>query len=126
MHERRYVDVPKEELALLNVAEKVQVTATLNLTYRAPTRAYQFVVIKTFVDEQAGRKVWVSGRIEDIEEKVLVEAQSLFVQPHYAKILSAQRVHRHLDRHLPDPSKPAVEGSLAPSPSLTPAAPRAE
>lgn len=45
--------------------------------------------------------------------------RSLFVQTHYAKILSAQRLHRHLGRHRPDPGKPAVEGSLAPSPSLT-------
>ncbi|KAI0804837.1 HotDog domain-containing protein [Irpex lacteus] len=112
--------------ALLNLPEKVGVTATLNLSYRAPTRANQFVVIKTFVDEQEGRKVRVSGRIEDIEGKVLVEAQALFVQPRYAKMLSSQRLHARLGRPLPDPSEPAVEGSLAPSPALAPAPPKAE
>ncbi|KAI0765838.1 hypothetical protein BC629DRAFT_1596622 [Irpex lacteus] len=42
----------------------------------------------------------------------------LFVQHRYAKTLSSQRLHRHLGRLLPDPSEPAVEGSLAPSPAL--------
>ena len=34
----------------------------------------QFVIIKTKVDEKAGRKVKVSGTIEDLNGTVLVEA----------------------------------------------------
>ncbi len=52
--------------------------------------------------------------------------RALFVQPRYAKMLSSQRLHARLGRPLPDPSEPAVEGSLAPSPALAPAPPKAE
>ncbi|KAI0696595.1 Thioesterase/thiol ester dehydrase-isomerase [Cytidiella melzeri] len=105
-------------IALLNLPDKVGVTAKLSLNYRAPTRANQFVVIKTHVDEQEGRKVKVSGRIEDLDGNTLVEAQALFVQPRYAKMLNAKRLHARLGRPLPDPSEPPVEGSLAPSPAV--------
>ncbi|KAI0758395.1 HotDog domain-containing protein, partial [Irpex lacteus] len=80
--------------ASLNLPEKAWVTATLNLSYRDATRTNQ-VHIKTFVDEQAGRKVRVSPGVEVIEGKVLVEAQVLFFQPRYAKVLSLQWLHRH-------------------------------
>ncbi|KAI0763373.1 hypothetical protein BC629DRAFT_1596937 [Irpex lacteus] len=112
------LDESLERTASLNFPEKARVTGTLNLTYRAPTRANQFVIIKTFVEEQAGRKVRVSGRIKVIEGKALVKA------PRYAKIIGSQRLHRHLRRLLPDPSEPAVEGSCAPSPAPSPALPK--
>lgn len=52
--------------------------------------------------------------------------RALFVQPRYAKMLSSQRLHRHLGRPLPDPSEPAIQGSLAPSPALAPTLPKVE
>lgn len=52
--------------------------------------------------------------------------RALFFQPRYAKMRSLQRLHRHLGRPLIDPSKPAVEGSLAPSPALAPTTPKVE
>jgi hypothetical protein len=39
------------------------------------TQVAQFIVIRTFVDELEGRKVKVSGRIEDIDGNTLVEAK---------------------------------------------------
>ena len=61
--------------ALLNLPEKVGVTANLNINYKAPTRADQFIVIKVRLDEAQGRKSRVSGVVEDMAGNVLVEAK---------------------------------------------------
>ena len=37
--------------------------------------AFQFIVIRTKIDEKNGRKVKVSGVIEDLDGKVLAEAK---------------------------------------------------
>ncbi len=77
--------------SLLNLPDKIGVTANLSLNYRAPTRAdqvcyelcsnvrvltstTQFIVIKTRLIEAKGRKVKVAGTIEDLEGNILVEA----------------------------------------------------
>lgn len=106
-------------ISLLNLPDKIGVTAKLTLNYRAPTRADQFVVIKTKVDEKAGRKVKVSGTIEDLNGTVLVEASALFVQPRYAKLLNPSKLHARLGAP-PDASEPPTEASLAPSPAVAP------
>ncbi|GLB36866.1 putative thioesterase superfamily protein [Lyophyllum shimeji] len=76
--------------AIANLPEKVGVTAQLTLNYRAPTRADQFVVIRTFLEEAKGRKVTVNGRVEGLDGTVLVEAKATFVQPRYAKLLNTE------------------------------------
>ncbi|KAF8999642.1 HotDog domain-containing protein [Cyathus striatus] len=80
--------------AINNLPEKVGVTAQLTLSYRAPTRADQFVVFKTKVEEIKGRKVVVSGRVEDLDGAVLVEASAIFVQPRYAKLLNTAHLRQ--------------------------------
>ncbi|KAJ7288631.1 HotDog domain-containing protein [Mycena rebaudengoi] len=82
--------------AFTNFPEKVGVTATLQLFYRAPTRADQFVIIKTQLVDVKGRKVTVSGRVEDLEGTLLVEATALFIQPRYAKLLNPTLVQQHI------------------------------
>jgi len=76
--------------AIANLPDKVGVTAQLTLNYRAPTRADQFVVIRTFLEEAKGRKVTVNGRVEGLDGTVLVEAKATFVQPRYAKLLNTE------------------------------------
>ena len=71
-HFRRLTVFPE---ALLNLPEKVGVTANLNINYKAPTRADQFIVIKVRLDEAQGRKSRVSGVVEDMAGNVLVEAK---------------------------------------------------
>ena len=61
--------------AIANLPDKVGVTAQLTLNYRAPTRADQFIVFKTFLKEAKGRKVTVSGRVEDLDGTILVDAR---------------------------------------------------
>ena len=50
-------------------------TANLNINYKAPTRADQFIVIKVRLDEAQGRKSRVSGVVEDMAGTVLAEAR---------------------------------------------------
>ncbi|KAF9042281.1 HotDog domain-containing protein [Panaeolus papilionaceus] len=80
--------------AIINLPEKVGVTASLSLNYRAPTMADQFVVIKTKIQEVKGRKATVTGRVEDLKGTVLVEASAMFVQPRYAKLLQSEQLRK--------------------------------
>ncbi|KAJ7494213.1 HotDog domain-containing protein [Mycena galericulata] len=82
--------------AIVNLPEKVGVTATLSLRYKAPTHADQFILIKTSLVELKGRKVTVSGRVEDLKGTVLVEADALFIQPRYAKLLNKNLIRHQM------------------------------
>ncbi|KAI5452162.1 hypothetical protein NCC49_001100 [Naganishia albida] len=73
--------------ALLNIPSKIGVTATLNVQYKKPTKADQFIVVRTELDSVAGRKVNVSGSIESLDGEILATAQALFVEPKYAQYL---------------------------------------
>jgi 3'-phosphoadenosine 5'-phosphosulfate synthase len=71
---------------------KVGVTANLQINYRKPTMAGQFLVLRAKTTKVEGRKAWAEGWIESLEvaegeEKVkLVEAEALFVEPKHAKV----------------------------------------
>jgi len=78
--------------AILNLPDKVGMTVNLNINYRAPTRADQFIVIKTKLEEAKGRKAVVTGIVEDLEGTVLAEARGVFVQPRHAKFLNSSAV----------------------------------
>jgi hypothetical protein len=54
------------------------VTAWLKVDYKVPTRAEQWVVFKSKVDKVDGRKVFVSGTVEDISGTVLAKAEYVF------------------------------------------------
>ena len=81
--------------ALMNLPEKVGVTANLSINYRAPTRAdqvaslyiflglrtqiysidlLQFIVFRIHLLEATGRKARVSAIVEDLDGNVLLEA----------------------------------------------------
>lgn len=69
--------------ALPNLPSKIGVTASLNLSYKLPTFADQFVVLRSRLSPDpakrpSGRKVWVEGRLETINGQVLVEAELSF------------------------------------------------
>jgi acyl-coenzyme A thioesterase PaaI-like protein len=70
---------------------KVGMTANLNIDYRAPCRAEQFVVLKAKTTKVEGRKAWVEGRLETLpadgsQGKLLVEGRGLFVEPKNAVV----------------------------------------
>ncbi|KAH9856852.1 Thioesterase/thiol ester dehydrase-isomerase [Lenzites betulinus] len=107
------LDESLARVAILNLPEKVGVTATLNISYKAPTLAHQFIVIKVKLDEAKGRKARVSATVEDMDGKVLAEANALFVQPRYAKMLNSTAVRHMLGEPLPS-KEPTVTGTMAP------------
>lgn len=65
----------------------VGVTANLNINYRAPCKAGQYIVLRGEVVKAEGRKAWVEGRIETLPELegekpvVLAEGTGLFIEP---------------------------------------------
>jgi acyl-coenzyme A thioesterase PaaI-like protein len=70
---------------------KVGVTASLNLTYKAPAMAGQVVVLKAETTKVEGRKAWVKGRLETLADEskgekpiVLTEGEALFIEPRQA------------------------------------------
>jgi len=108
--------------AMLNLPEKVGVTANLSINYRAPTRADQFIVIKIHLVGAGGRKARVKATMEDVDGNVLIEASGLFVQPKYAKFLDKEAIHEVMG------TKPSAEqamrgpGEVLPHPAAVPAA----
>ncbi|KAJ8108275.1 hypothetical protein OPT61_g8281 [Boeremia exigua] len=69
---------------------KVGVTASLNITYKAPCMANQIVVLVAETTKVEGRKAWVKGRLETLPKEegekpvVLTEAEALFIEPRQA------------------------------------------
>ncbi len=68
---------------------KVGMTANLNINYRFPAKANQFVVLRATTTKVEGRKAWVEGRIEtlvapDETPVVLADATALFIEPRQA------------------------------------------
>ncbi|KAJ8503377.1 hypothetical protein ONZ45_g10913 [Pleurotus djamor] len=92
--------------AISNLPDKVGVTASLTVNYKAPTRADQFVLIKTKLVSKQGRKVQVEGMVEDLNGNILVQATALFVQPRYAKLLKPEMLKHAMGE--PDHSKEPV------------------
>lgn len=56
-------------------------TVYLNTRYKAPTKADQFLVVKTRCTKSQGRKAFVEGHIETLVGKLLVECDALYVEP---------------------------------------------
>lgn len=87
--------------AFVSLPAKVGVTARLELDYKAPTMADQFIVVETKLDEAKGRKAVVRGTIRDCtSNKPLVEARAVFVQPKFAQLLDTSLVKSAMDSDL--------------------------
>ena len=70
---------------------KVGMTATLSITYKAPLPADSYVCLRARTTKVEGRKAWVEGWIESLvpegeTPKVYVEAIALFIEPKQAKV----------------------------------------
>ncbi|WFD29477.1 hypothetical protein MSPP1_000486 [Malassezia sp. CBS 17886] len=67
----------------------VGVTAKLEVDYRRPVRAGQFVAIESHIVEAKGRKTVVRAELCDCSSRqVLAEAKAVFVEPRWAKMIS--------------------------------------
>jgi acyl-coenzyme A thioesterase PaaI-like protein len=88
------------------------VTASLELQYKAPTRANSFVIVHSKTTKHEGRKVWVEGSVKILppaneytsaeELIVTVDAKILAVEPRWASKLDS-RIGK---------SKEVLEGSI--------------
>lgn len=95
--------------ALLNLPSHIGVTANLNVNFRSPLHADQFVILRTKLDTVNGRKVTVSGSMETLEGEKVAEATALFIEPKWAQFLQSSGVTEALGRPMPQPFKsPAV------------------
>ncbi|GAA6009626.1 hypothetical protein JCM10207_004130 [Rhodosporidiobolus poonsookiae] len=82
--------------ALQSLPTNIGVTATLTIDYKKPTFANQYLVVRTELERQEGRKAWVKGRVENSEGEVLATASALFVEPRFAAFLSNSSVKEAL------------------------------
>ncbi|OJA21350.1 hypothetical protein AZE42_10447 [Rhizopogon vesiculosus] len=86
--------------AIINLPDKIDVTADLSINYRSPTFAdqypasIQFIVVRISLVDKTGRKTKVTGEVEDLKGNLLVEAHATFVQPKYAHLLTTKAVQQ--------------------------------
>ncbi|SJX62066.1 uncharacterized protein SRS1_10708 [Sporisorium reilianum f. sp. reilianum] len=84
--------------AMYNLPGKIGVTARLEIDYRKPTMANQFVVLQTELIEQRGRKAVVKGTVTDVDGKLLLECRAIFVEPRYARyFLDAKAIKQAIE-----------------------------
>ncbi|GFZ47858.1 hypothetical protein JCM24511_05605 [Saitozyma sp. JCM 24511] len=90
-------------IALLNLTSGIGVTANLNVNFRVPCMADQFVMVRTKLESVQGRKVKVSGTMETLDGEVVADATGLFVEPKWAQFLQSSGVTEALGRPIPAP-----------------------
>lgn len=70
----------------------IGMTAKLEVNYKAPAKANQYLVLKGTTTKVEGRKAWVEGHIETLptaegeEPEVLVTASALYISPKQASV----------------------------------------
>ncbi|KAL5483349.1 hypothetical protein ACEPAI_8580 [Sanghuangporus weigelae] len=104
-------------VAITNFPEKIGVTATLTVEYKAPTKADQFVVLRCRLVELKGRKAYVEGSIEDLNGTTLATAKALFIQPKYAKLLNTKTISKAIGEP-PVAAAKLTGGDVPPVPGL--------
>jgi len=73
---------------------RIGMTAKLEINYKAPALANQYLVLRATTTKVAGRKAWVEGQIETLPTKageqpvVLATANALYVSPRHASIMA--------------------------------------
>ncbi|KAJ5740610.1 hypothetical protein N7493_000482, partial [Penicillium malachiteum] len=75
---------------------KIGVTANLNIDYRAPAMADQYIALRAETVKVEGRKAWVEGRIETLptdgsDPVVLVEAKAFNITFHASALTRDER-----------------------------------
>ncbi|KAI8345663.1 HotDog domain-containing protein [Mortierella sp. GBAus27b] len=68
-------------VALPNLPFHVAFTANLNINYRKPVKADQFVMITAEFEKAEGRKGYTKATIHDLHGNTLVECTALYISP---------------------------------------------
>lgn len=71
--------------ALLNLPSRIGVTANLNINYRSPCMADQFVVVRTKLVELKGRKCVAEAKMETLSGEIVADAK--WVSCHESKCM---------------------------------------
>ena len=85
---------------------KVGVTASLQVSYKKPTRAEQYLVLRAKTVKVEGRKAWVEGWIEALEvaegevPERLVEGSALFIEPKHAAVCPISSPFNRVDSEI--------------------------
>jgi acyl-coenzyme A thioesterase PaaI-like protein len=71
----------------------IGMTAKLEINYKAPAMADQYLVLKATTTKVEGRKAWIEGRIETLpkegeEPVVLATAEALYISPRQAALMA--------------------------------------
>ncbi|KAK3906821.1 Adenylylsulfate kinase-domain-containing protein, partial [Staphylotrichum tortipilum] len=79
----------------------VGMTAKLEINYKKPAVADQYLVLRATTVRSEGRKAWVEGQIETLpaeegqEPTVLATASALYVSPKQASVCHSRHAHRN-------------------------------
>ncbi|KAG0224060.1 hypothetical protein BGW42_005388 [Actinomortierella wolfii] len=68
-------------IALPNLPLRIGFTAALNINYRKPVKADQFVMVTAEFERLEGRKGYTKAAIYDMDGNILTEATALYVSP---------------------------------------------
>ncbi len=83
--------------AFYALPSNVGVTARLEVNYRKPTMADQFVRVETEITHSEGRKAYVKGQMRDMSGTLLAEAEALFVEPRFARFINKKTAKEFLE-----------------------------
>ncbi|KAG0371285.1 hypothetical protein BGZ54_007474 [Gamsiella multidivaricata] len=83
-------------VALPNLPFHIGFTANLNINYRKPVKADQFVMVKAEFEKSEGRKGYTVASIYDLHGNILVECTALFVSPKNPVMMVASYVKNSL------------------------------
>ncbi|KAF8983232.1 hypothetical protein BGZ46_010604 [Entomortierella lignicola] len=83
-------------VALPNLPFHIGFTANLNINYRKPVKADQFVMIKAEFEKSEGRKGFTSASIHDLNGNTLVECTALYISPKNPVVMVASYVKNSL------------------------------
>ncbi|KAF9959212.1 hypothetical protein BGZ70_008932 [Mortierella alpina] len=85
-----------KDKALPNLPFHIGFTANLNVNYRQPVKADQFVMIKAEFEKGEGRKGYTVASIHDLHGNTLVECSALYVSPKNPVVMVANYVKNSL------------------------------
>ncbi|KAF9185720.1 hypothetical protein BGZ50_002900 [Haplosporangium sp. Z 11] len=83
-------------VALPNLPFHIGFTANLNVNYRKPVKADQFVMVRAEFQKSEGRKGYTVASIHDLHGNTLVECTALYVSPKNPVVMVANYVKNSL------------------------------
>ncbi|KAF9105583.1 hypothetical protein BGX27_009557 [Mortierella sp. AM989] len=90
------LDEATSMVALPNLPFHIAFTANLNVNYRRPVKADQFVMVKAEFEKSEGRKGYTTASVYDLHGNTLVECTALYISPKNPATMVASYVKNSL------------------------------